>query len=410
MRLGWLDALRGYAALTVVLFHLSPQIIGLDTHLAIMRQINLGKYAVLLFFLVSGYVIPMSLERHGSLRRFWIGRLCRVYPAYLATIALFAVLAAAGLLHWHASLRAETATGVLAHLTMMPDLLGVRGVVRVFWTLTYEMVFYLIVAGLFAWRIHRHSAWYAAGLALIAWSGPPTALIAHSRHDRRALGVVLLGLAGLTLILYLTRRLELVAGAIGIGFVVFPGLNGHPAAASTVTSSRQGLLLLAVMFAGTVIYRWQHRQTGPGPAAVALSVVTVALAAELGAITVSAVAATFLLAYVLRQRNTPAALTWLGRVSYSLYLLHVIVLFLLPHIVPALGTQPVAIRVLTGISYLIAVLALAGLSYRIVEQPGVNLGRRLTRKIDISVAGDPPPTTESAAAGTGRGENRRERV
>jgi peptidoglycan/LPS O-acetylase OafA/YrhL len=410
MRFAWLDALRGYAALTVVLFHLSPQMIGLDAHLAIMRQIDLGKYAVLLFFLVSGYVIPMSLERHGSLRRFWIGRLCRVYPAYLATIALFAVLAAAGLLHWQASLRAETTAGVLAHITMMPDLVGVRGVVRVFWTLSYEMVFYLVVAGLFAWRIHRHSAWYAAGLGLVAWLDPPDALLGSTWESRRALGVVLVGLTGLTLILCLWQKHVLVAGTVGIAFLLLPGLNGHPTAAGTVTSSRQGLLLLAVMFAGTVIHRWQHGQIGRAPAVASLSVATCALAGEQGVITVSAVGATFLLAYVLRHRKIPAALTWLGRVSYSLYLLHVVVLFLLPRVVPALGTQTVPIRVLTGLSYLAVVLALAALSYRMVEQPGVTLGHRLTRKIELSAPDRSGPATESAVAGTGRGENRPESV
>jgi peptidoglycan/LPS O-acetylase OafA/YrhL len=131
VRLAWLDALRGYAALVVVVFHLSPTVLGTDRHLAIYRHFDLGKYGVLLFFLVSGYVIPMSLERHGSLRRFWIGRLCRIYPAYLAAIALVLLLSAAGWLAWTSSLRHQTAAIALAHVTMMSDLVGVRGAVRV---------------------------------------------------------------------------------------------------------------------------------------------------------------------------------------------------------------------------------------------------------------------------------------
>src|SRR3954453_18068125 len=138
-RLGWLDGLRGWAALVVVCFHLSPSVLGPSAHLAIFRHIDLGKYGVLLFFLVSGYVIPMSLERHGSLRRFWIGRLCRIYPAYLAAIALVLLLSWAGWLAWTSSLRPQPAAVVLAHVTMMSDLVGVRGAVRVFWTLSYEM-------------------------------------------------------------------------------------------------------------------------------------------------------------------------------------------------------------------------------------------------------------------------------
>src|SRR4051794_36791516 len=245
-RMGWLDALRGFAALTVVWFHLSPLMLGNERHLAIMRHIDLGKYGVLLFFLVSGYVIPMSLERHGSLRRFWIGRLCRVYPAYLAAIALVAALCAAGWLTWQASLRQETVTGVLAHATMMPDLLGLRGAVRVFWTLAYEMTFYLVVCGLFAWRLHRHSAWFAAGLAstaLVAGRALPDDLLGATFGERRITAAVLLVVIGLSVLAYLKDRFVLAAGAAGIALVLLPALNGHDTRNSTVIASWQGLLL-----------------------------------------------------------------------------------------------------------------------------------------------------------------------
>jgi len=186
--------------------------------------------------------------------------------------------------------------------------------------------------------------------------------------------------------------------------------TGHPAQASTVTSSRQGLLFLAVMFAGTVIYRCQHGSIGRGPALLSLALVACSPAGDRGASTVLAVVGTFLLAYVLRQREIPAVLTWLGRVSYSLYPLHVVVLFLLPPVVPSLGTQPWPTRALTGLAYLITVLALAGLSYRMVEQPGQALGRLLIRKIDFTLPGRPLATTQRALPGTRRGENRRESV
>ncbi|WP_250035391.1 acyltransferase family protein [Paractinoplanes maris] len=397
-RLAWLDALRGLAAITVVLFHLSPQVIGDDAHLAVMRHIDLGKYAVLLFFLVSGYVIPMSLERHGSLRRFWIGRLCRVYPAYLVTIALFAVLAGAGLLHWPGSLRAETGAGVLAHVTMMPDLVGVRGVVRVFWTLTYEMVFYLIVAGLHTLRQHRHSAWYAGGLALVALLGGthlPDALLGSSWADRRALAAVLVLLVILTLTLQIRAS---TAGGIGVLFVLLPALNGHPSAASTVTSSRQALIILAVMFAGTVIYRWQHGQIGPTAGLAALVTVTLGLLDTQRIATVLAVIATFLAAYIFRTSAMPRALTWLGRVSYSLYLLHVMVLFMIPRVVPELGTRPLPIRVATGLTYVAIVLILAALSYRMVERPGQALGRSLLHPIG-KPRSSPPRVPQPAQGG-----------
>jgi peptidoglycan/LPS O-acetylase OafA/YrhL len=391
-RLGWLDALRGWAALVVVGFHLSPQILGTERHLAIMRFIDLGKYGVLLFFLVSGYVIPMSLERHGSLRRFWIGRLCRIYPAYLATIAVVAALAATGLLTWQASLRAETVTGVLAHATMTSDLLGLRGAVRVFWTLAYEMTFYLVVAGLFAWRLHRHSALFAAGLALTALllgNHLPDDLLGGTFADRRLLaGVLAIGVA-LIVTAYLKRRLTRIAGAAGIAMLLIPAVNGHASANSTVIASWQGLLFLAVMFAGTVVYRVQHGQIRRSVAVVSLSVVTLSVigahwrqgvAPRTWVINVAAVAITFLLAYAMRQRAVPGFLTWLGQISYSLYLLHAVVLLILPRTGADLAAWPAPARVAAGLAYLAVALTLAWLSYRFVEVPGQKLGRRLTNR------------------------------
>jgi peptidoglycan/LPS O-acetylase OafA/YrhL len=418
IRLAWLDALRGFAALTVVWFHLSPLMLGNERHLAIMRHIDLGKYGVLLFFLVSGYVIPMSLERHGSLRRFWIGRLCRVYPAYLGAIALVSVLALAGWGSWQASFRTQTVSAVLGHATMMTELLGLHGAVRVFWTLSYEMTFYLIVSGLFAWRLHRLSAWWAAGLALTGLLlGPilPNGAFAGDFAGRRVTSVVLAVLLGLSLLAYVKERMALAAGAVGIGFLLLPALNGHPTPDSTTIASWQGLQLLAVMFAGTVVYRAHSGQLSRFAAALSLTVVALSVIGahwiNLGpsghrvwTANVAAVAITFLLAYALKNRSVPTPLTWLGQISYSLYLLHAVVLFLIPRVIPDLPSHRPLVRLAVGAAYLAVVITLAWLSYRFVEMPGQALGRRLTaRPIPIFA-------TQRAAPRTGRGEFERESV
>lgn len=418
LRLAWLDALRGFAALTVVWFHLSPLMLGNERHLAIMRHIDLGKYGVLLFFLVSGYVIPMSLERHGDLRRFWIGRLCRVYPAYLGAIALIGALALAGWGSWQESFTTQTVSAVLGHATMMTELLGLHGAVRVFWTLSYEMTFYLIVSGLFAWRLHRHSAWWAAGLALAGLLlGPhlPNALLAGNFADRRVTAVTLAVLLGLSLTAYIRKRMALAAGAVGIGFVLLPALNGHPTPDSTTIASWQGLQLLAVMFSGTVVYRAHSGQLSRRVAGLSLTVVALGVIGahwsylgpaghRVWPANVAAVAITFLLAYALRNRPVPGALIGLGRISYSLYLLHAIVLGLIPRIVTGLPSHSPAVRLAVGVTYLAVVIALAWVSYRFVEVPGQALARRLTaRPAPVLVA-------QRAAPRTGRGEIERESV
>ena len=418
-RLGWLDALRGLAALTVVWFHLSPQVLGAERHLEIMRHIDLGKYGVLLFFLVSGYVIPMSLERHGSLRRFWIGRLCRIYPAYLATIALVGLLALAGWATWQESFTTQTVAAVLGHATMMTDLLGLHGAIRVFWTLSYEMTFYLVVAGLYAWRLHRHSAWWAAALALLALlAGPllPDGLLAATTAGRRLTAVAVALLLALSLLAYLRERFVLAAGATGIGFLLLPALDGHPTGESTAIASWQGLLFLAVMFAGTVVYRAHSGQLGRLPATLALTTVTLSVIGahwtyldntaghRVWPTTVAAVAVTFTIAYAMKNRTVPAALTWPGRISYSLYLMHAVVLFQIPRIVPDLATRTPAVRLATALTYLAVVLALAWLSYRLIELPGQALGRRLTARLAPAPPAPlpPPPSVPHPARGGAR--------
>jgi peptidoglycan/LPS O-acetylase OafA/YrhL len=394
-RLGWLDALRGYAALVVVLFHLSPAVIGAERHMAIFKIIDLGKYGVLLFFLVSGYVIPMSLERHGSLRKFWIGRLFRIYPAYLFAIVFLVVCTVSV----PAVLRVETVSSVLGHATMLSDLMGLRGAVRPFWTLSYEMVFYLVVAGLFAWRLHRHSALWATGLALAALiAGPilPDGLLSSDFDGRRVTAAVLLLLVAGCVAGFLTGRAR-TAGFIGIAFVLLVAVNGHSSANSTVASSRQGLLLLAVMFAGTVMHRAQHEQVErrTAVAVLALVAVCVAVGGAVSIATVAAVVTTFALAFALRHRRVPRILVRLGTISYSLYLLHVIVLIVAGRLVPGLATRPFEVRVLVGAMILAVALAVAELSYRFVELPGRALGRRL----------DALSATQRAVARTGRREN-----
>jgi peptidoglycan/LPS O-acetylase OafA/YrhL len=430
-RLGWLDALRGFAALVVAWFHAAPYLIGPDLPATLFRHFDTGKYGVLLFFLVSGYVIPMSLERHGSLRRFWTGRIFRIYPAYLLSLAVMGALTAAGFLVMPESLQDETVTGILGHATMLQEFLGLRGAVRVYWTLSFEMAFYLIVAGLFAWRLHRLSAAWAAGLAVTAIAGGsllPDDLFAATFADRRLTAAVLLVLVAGSVVAYLAGRPSAVAvaGLIGIAFVLLPALNGSPTRWNTAISSWQSLLMLAVMFAGTVIYRAQHGQTGRWTAAATLTVVTAAVATgnwihngstdqrDIWIATTAAVVVTFAAAYALRHRAMPAVLTWLGAISYSVYLLHPILLSCLYRIVPRAHERPLPVNLAVVALYFAATLLAAWVAYRLVEMPGQRLGHRTQRLLDHRLGPDTLApgaiTTQRVAAGTGHARNPRRSV
>ncbi|GAA0471660.1 acyltransferase [Actinoplanes capillaceus] len=412
--MGWLDVLRGYAAVVVALFHLSPAVIGLDMHRAIMSYLDLGRYGVFVFFLVSGYVIPMSMERHGSLRKFWVGRLFRIYPAYLLTIVVILALVAVDILKVNQGLRDETVTGVLGHVTMLHEFVGLRGLIWPFWTLAFEMLFYLVVAGLFGWGLHRLSAWWAGGLALIALVGGkllPDALFGAGFTDRRILALMLVVLFVASLAGYVIGRrpLVLAAGVIGIGFLALPLFNGHATKWSTAATSWQAVLMLSMLFAGTVIYRMHHRQINRWAGASALLIVLVAAMLtnwlhtgrerDLVTWTIASllVAVTFAIGFTLRHRAMPKALTWLGEVSYSLYLLHMVVLYVIQYFLPAEVKASTAGRIGIGLLFWLVTLLAAWLCHRLVEQPGQALGRRVQERLRKAFGPDTPPAAEPPA-------------
>ena len=85
---------------------------------------------------------------------------------------------------------------MLAWLLMLPNLLTGPNVPNVTWTLSYEMVFYLLLVALFSWGVHRHSGWYASAFAVgaVALGGVlPMAALTHwaGRADHGGLGSTL---------------------------------------------------------------------------------------------------------------------------------------------------------------------------------------------------------------------------
>src|SRR6201997_3965672 len=154
-RLAWLDPLRGFAALCVVFDHGSTLLL-LPVRSFLYQWLNLGQYGVFVFFLVSGYIVPASLERKGSIRGFWISRAFRLYPLYLLAIALAVVAYELGYGTIYGGEHHPLMT-VASWLLMIPNLLTGPNVPNVTWTLSYEMVFYLLLAALFSVRIHARS-------------------------------------------------------------------------------------------------------------------------------------------------------------------------------------------------------------------------------------------------------------
>lgn len=141
-----LDAIRGIAALMVVLFHYTVrygQIYEYSIDPAF--SFELGKYGVQLFFIVSGFVIFLTLDKTVNSVDFIVSRFSRLYPAYwVAVILTFLVVYTFSLPGREVNIQSA-----LINLTMIQKWLRVSNVDGVYWTLAVELSFYLIMYVLF---------------------------------------------------------------------------------------------------------------------------------------------------------------------------------------------------------------------------------------------------------------------
>ncbi|MBC6457860.1 acyltransferase family protein [Actinomadura sp. HBU206391] len=415
-RLAWLDVLRGLAALAVALHHatyyFTPRL-----RYQVFEWFDPGRYGVLVFFLVSGYVVPASLERHGRVRDFWIGRFFRIHPLLLVASVLGIVPFILGIRGLRAGLEQyDPVIATLAHVTMLQDVLAVPNTLNVLWTLSYEMVFYLLIVALFVTGTHRRSAPIAALLVLAALLGGavlPTAVLSRAAGTGRVVVIAAVLLAVAIAAAASSRARPRTAGGIlgGVLAAVLVTVNGR-------ITPWEGLVILAVMFAGTVVYRAQHGQIGKGAAALGLATVlagSVAAGVWSAARTMprpdahvfqvywtgSVLLAAFTFAGVmaLRHRRMPRSLVGLGVISYSVYLLHPVLLI----ISDQLGGTPERDDVLRLAVFVCVLVMVSWTTHRCVEAPMQRLGRRVARRLGSGAARHAPPSGGDRSASIAAG-------
>ena len=143
-RLVQIDALRGLAALAVVLFHYTVRFGEVfSTRTFPSFSFPFRDFGIDLFFIISGFVIFMTLEKTSRSMDFIISRFSRLFPAYWVSIFLtFSICHLIGLPGHLVSIESA-----FANMLMLHSFLGVTHVDGVYWTLEVELLFY---AGMFA--------------------------------------------------------------------------------------------------------------------------------------------------------------------------------------------------------------------------------------------------------------------
>jgi peptidoglycan/LPS O-acetylase OafA/YrhL len=282
-RIGSVQALRAFAALSVAILHVLHEASPLDPTGLIERWHNALPWeaGVDLFFVISGFVmVHASVDlfgRRGSPATFMARRLIRIVPIYWTATTLFLIVALAtpdSVTHDDLS---------FGHVVMSYVFLpsrradgSIQPIYSLGWTLNYEMFFYVVFAACIA--LPRRRA--LAGVALFLGA----AMALHRLVPPQA-----------TALVFWTdgRMLEFL---LGIAVAVIAGKG-----AAFPTAIRVALALIALALLVVA-----HRcSVASGPVITGVPVCLLLSAAVLG-----------------RPVRVPGALLLLGDASYSLYLVH----------------------------------------------------------------------------------------
>lgn len=337
-----LDALRGIAALAVVAFHYTTQYsmqLGHSTPLGF--GFAAGNYGVNLFFLISGFVIFMSLEHTRSAMDFVVSRFSRLFPAYWAAIVFTAAI-----VYTIGMPQQRLAAGdVVLNFSMLQQILGSEHLDGSYWTLQVELFFYVqmllwFVLGMLK-RIH---------LIILLWLGLVVGygeVVHHHMHFS-----------------YVARELLILRHipffALGI---LFYRVHTRPRE-DRLNYTMIGLCIVAISIASPLVYVW----------------------VSLGCCAIFMLFVNNLLSWL-----GGALLLFLGQISYSLYLLHQAIGFALIHAFEQRGV-PSLVACLMALAF---VMLLATLLTFAVERPAMRRIRSWWRGIALPMGPEKPVSPQT---------------
>lgn len=334
-RVTFLDSLRLIGAAAVVLQHFAEDYS--DTGRTIVSLLSPGVFGVVLFFIVSGFVMPMSVSANFDWKSFIIRRIFRIYPLVIVVFFIVTILAYSGKIDGLSYVRQATLYDWLANILLVQDYVGATPIWGVTWTLILEIAWYSLFAFAF--------------------------VIFGRRFNDKLIIVFPILLLGLAIVsLAVGHRLPLAR--LGMIYAAIMGCQFYRLHNQEIGLSRLlkdlTVFLLVMMAANLVSFGYYtHPNITLYQALIPWMVAPV-------------VFSLFALSPVVRTLGlfNNAGVRWLSTVSYSLYLLHPLAWVICAELVPHSYLLLASVLMTIGI---------AALGYYLVEMPGQELGRRVSK-------------------------------
>ncbi len=151
-KIGIIETIRGLAALSVCLFHYTKGNIRFAGSTEIYSNIaTYGWLGVEAFFVVSGFIIPYSLIKSGyTIRRFWqfLAKRCiRIEPPYLISVVIVIILGYISTLipGFKGEAFSFNLLKTISHVAYLPEHLGFEWLLPVYWSLEAEFHYYILI-------------------------------------------------------------------------------------------------------------------------------------------------------------------------------------------------------------------------------------------------------------------------
>lgn len=387
-RIHSLDSIRGIASMIVVIFHclisfqvfenayynqqFSSEILRIFTNTP-LHTFWAGPESVFLFFVLSGFVLSLPFlnsDKGGpSYRNYIIKRICRIYLPYIITMLIYMLVIIA--LSDYRDIESLSATfnnrwdhpitlkAIIFYIFMFDyDLANVNGVI---WSLVHEMRISVIFP-LLIWIIKRTDWKISLPFGLFM-----------SIAINRVLKITSAALPN--------GNISMIVISLGNTFYYIPFFIIGAVFAKhrfDVTSSIKKLqpLWKILLFSAAIIlfnFRWVFHNVITGSYGKYYE----RLVGIIGDWIIAG-GVVLIFAVVLSSEKADWFLNrkiflWLGKISYSVYLMHVMPIMLCARYLGQVIPLSVAIMLAP-----VFTLPLAALTYRFIELPSINLGKRIT--------------------------------